>query len=226
MKKKFNIYCGLLISAIIFGIGIHAFQLSSFMWYGIEAGVDAVIYEKNHPGTHVLDNTHPQNTMTSIELFPKHLLTGTNDSILNKKTGNMVGIQPLHVIATPNDATHINRNTFMGFIGWIEMALMVVFWIAFIKFIITVNKGQLFERKMEKQMEWGGWSVFGIYILELASVFINYFLNVQEFDFADFDIAIYQVPEPSLLYSAFGMLLLGQIFRIGRKMKEEQELTI
>ena len=34
------------------------------------------------------------------------------------------------------------------------------------------------------------------------------------------------MPDIALLYSGLGMLLMGQIFKIGRQMKEEQELTI
>ena len=49
---------------------------------------------------------------------------------------------------------------------------------------------------------------------------------VQTFEFADYNHMITQFPDSALLYSAFGMLLMGQIFKIGRQMKEEQELTI
>jgi hypothetical protein len=51
-------------------------------------------------------------------------------------------------------------------------------------------------------------------------------MNVQTFEFADYNQLIMQTPDTALLYSAFGMLLMGQIFKIGRTMKEEQELTI
>jgi hypothetical protein len=79
---------------------------------------------------------------------------------------------------------------------------------------------------METQLAWGGWSVFGMYVLGWATQLTNYILNVQTFEFADYNQMIMQYPDTALLYSAFGMLLMGQIFKIGRQMKEEQELTI
>jgi hypothetical protein len=65
-----------------------------------------------------------------------------------------------------------------------------------------------------------------MYILGWVTVLINHFMNVQTFEFADYNQLIMQTPDTALLYSAFGMLLMGQIFKIGRTMKEEQELTI
>jgi hypothetical protein len=79
---------------------------------------------------------------------------------------------------------------------------------------------------MEKQLTWGGWAVLGMYILGWVTVLINHLMNVQTFEFADYNQLIMQTPDTALLYSAFGMLLMGQIFKIGRTMKEEQELTI
>ena len=63
-------------------------------------------------------------------------------------------------------------------------------------------------------------------VLGWVGTLYNYFCNVEVFDFEAYDITILQTPDLTLLYSAFGMLLVGQFSKIGRTMKEEQELTI
>jgi hypothetical protein len=111
-------------------------------------------------------------------------------------------------------------------IGYFNWVFLIIFWIAFIKLIIAVNKGRIFEKSMETQLAWGGWAVFGMYVLGWVTQLTNHIMNVQAFEFADYNQMIMQYPDTALLYSAFGMLLMGQIFKIGRQMKEEQELTI
>ena len=106
------------------------------------------------------------------------------------------------------------------------MIFIIIFWISFIKLIIGVNKGRIFEQRTESLLAWGGWSVFAMYILNWTEVLVNHFTNVAEFEFSEYNMIILNMPDTALLYSAFGMLLMGQIFRIGREMKEEQELTI
>ena len=111
-------------------------------------------------------------------------------------------------------------------IGHLSFALIIVFLVAFIKLVISVNKGRIFEKSMETQLAWGGWAVLGMYLLNWVGTLYNYVLNVQEFEFEAYRLEILQMPDIALLYSGLGMLLMGQIFKIGRNMKEEQELTI
>jgi hypothetical protein len=165
--------------------------------------------------------------MTPVEMMPKvdYLMEmKTGDSIVNLKTGEKMPMMTLQGIVLPENGS--NRMVVMQGVGHLCFALIIVFLVAFIKLIISVNKGRIFEKSMETQLAWGGWTVFAMYVLGWASTLYTYFLNVQEFEFEVYDLCIVQMPDIALLYSAFGMLMVGQIFKIGRKMKEEQELTI
>ena len=148
----------------------------------------------------------------------------TGDSIVNEKTGEKMPLQTVVGIVWTKDAG--NRMWILSGIGHISWLFIIIFWVAFIKLIIAVNKGRIFEKSMETQLAWGGWSVFGMYVLGWVTELTNHILNMQTFEFADYNHMIIQFPDTALLYSAFGMLLMGQIFKIGRQMKEEQELTI
>ena len=163
------------------------------------------------------------NEMAPVEMMRKNPLEIT-DSIVNEKTGEKMGFMPVVGVVWSKDAG--NRMQIIQTIGYFNWVFMIIFWIAFIKLIIAVNKGRIFEKSMETQLAWGGWSVFGMYVLGWVTQLTNHFLNVQTFEFADYNHMITQFPDSALLYSAFGMLLMGQIFKIGRQMKEEQELTI
>ena len=224
MKKKFNLYCGLLIAAIVFGIGLTMIQTGYYMYSGGKAGWE--LAKNDHMNGVQRDPMWAfkmVNEMAPVEMMQKNPLE-IPDSIVNEKTGEKMPLMTVVGVVWSKDAG--NRMQILQGIGYISWVFLVIFWIAFIKLIIAVNKGRIFEKSMETQLAWGGWSVFGMYVLGWATQLTNYILNVQTFEFADYNQMIMQYPDTALLYSAFGMLLMGQIFKIGRQMKEEQELTI
>ena len=224
MKKRFNLYCGLLIAAIVFGIGLTMIQTGYYMYSGGKAGWE--LAKNDHMNGVQRDPMWALkmvNEMAPVEMMRKNPLE-IPDSIVNEKTGEKMPLMTVVGVVWSKDAG--NRMQILQGIGYLSWVFLVIFWIAFIKLIIAVNKGRIFEKSMETQLAWGGWSVFGRYVLGWATQLTNYILNVQTFEFADYNQMIMQYPDTALLYSAFGMLLMGQIFKIGRQMKEEQELTI
>ena len=224
MKKKFNLYCGLLIAAIVFGIGLTMVQTGYQMYTGGKAGWELAKKEQaNGVKRDPFWGMKMINEMAPVQMMRKNPLEIT-DSIVNEKTGEKMGFMPVVAVVWSKDAG--NRMQMIQTIGDFNWVFIIIFWIAFIKLIIAVNKGKIFEKSMETQLAWGGWSVFGMYVLGWVTQLTNHFLNVQTFEFADYNHMIIQFPDTALLYSAFGMLLMGQIFKIGRQMKEEQELTI
>ena len=224
MKKKFNLYCGLLIAAIVFGIGLTMFQSGYQMYYGGKKGWE--LAKNDHANGVQRDPMWALkmvNEMAPVEMMRKNPLE-IPDSIVNEKTGEKMPLMTVVGVVWSKDAG--NRMYILSGIGQINWVFIIIFWVAFIKLIIAVNKGRIFEKSMETQLAWGGWAVFGMYVLAWVTQLTNHILNVQTFEFAEYDQMIIQYPDTALLYSAFGMLLMGQIFKIGRQMKEEQELTI
>lgn len=225
MKKKFNLYCGLLIAAIVFGIGLTMVQTGYQMYSGGKTGWELAKHDKEMGVKR--DPFWALNMvsgMVPVEMMRKNPLEMTGDSIMNEKTGEKMPLQTVVGIVWTKDAG--NRMYILSGIGQIGWVFIIIFWVAFIKLIIAVNKGRIFEKSMETQLAWGGWAVFGMYVLGWVTQLTNHILNMQTFEFAEYDHVITQFPDTALLYSAFGMLLMGQIFKIGRQMKEEQELTI
>lgn len=225
MKKKFNLYCGLLIAAIVFGIGLTMFQTGYQMYTGGKAGWE--LAKSDHEKGVKRDPFWAYKLvqgMVPVEMMRKNPLEMTGDSIVNEKTGEKMPLQTVVGIVWSKDAG--NRMQIIQSIGYFNLVFIIIFWVAFIKLIIAVNKGRIFEKSMETQLAWGGWAVFGMYVLGWVTELTNHILNMQTFEFAEYDQVITQFPDTALLYSAFGMLLMGQIFKIGRQMKEEQELTI
>ena len=228
MKKKFNLYCGLLIAAIVFGIGVHMFETGYHMVRGGMAGIEAAKKErKMGKQKNPFENFQRAYRITPVEMMPKidYLMElNAGDSIVNLKTGEKMPMMTMQGIVLPENGS--SRMVVMQSVGHLCFALIIVFLVAFIKLIISVNKGRIFEKSMETQLAWGGWAVVAMYVLGWVGTLYQYIQNVQDFEFEAYNLEILQMPDIALLYSGLGMLLMGQIFKIGRTMKEEQELTI
>lgn len=227
-SKKFNIYCGMLMVAILFGMGIGSYVHIYSFWAGMKSGGNAVIEAKRHQDQpEKMEHLKRINNVTGIEIFPKDIMMRTGDSIVNTKTGEKMPLVTLHGMVMPEESKyHATRQRITMGMGFFVFALTIAFWTIFIRLIISVNKGRIFEKSMERRFAHCGWLVLGIYVSQWVAVLTDYFYNRKEFEFEAYNQLILETPESALLYSAFGMLLIGQICKIGRLLKEEQELTI
>ena len=134
MKKKFNLYCGLLIAAIVFGIGISMFQTCYSMYTGGKAGIELA---KSDRETGVKRDPfwalNMMNQMVPVEMMRKNPLEMSSDSIVNLKTGEKMPIQTVVGIVWTKDAG--NRMMILSSIGHFNWIFLVVFFVAFIRYV-------------------------------------------------------------------------------------------
>ena len=184
MKKKFNLYCGLLIVAIVFGVGLNMFKMGYQMYQGGKAGYNMAKKERQMGvNRDPMEGVRRIYKMAPVEMMPKgEYLMGLNsgDSIVNLKTGEKMPMMTVMGIVMPENG--INRMGVLQGISYLNTALVIVFFVAFIKLVISVNKGRIFEKSTEIQLAWGGWSVFAMYLTGWVVELYNYFVNVQELD--------------------------------------------
>ena len=219
MNKKFNLLCLIMLLAVFFSIFVPmATTFSTGFVHGWASEDDSRV--GIHPITGV---------MNSVEMLPRQALKVFHDSIYNKKTNEMEGIQIFHCLV---HSPKVNRGDFpvystvVTLSGLALLVLSILFLVVFIKIILAVNKGKIFDAKMEKRMAQCGFLLIGCYGLSWLNTYLQYAHNKCLYDFDNYNICILQHPNAAYLLGGIGLLLVGQIFKIARKMKEEQELTI
>lgn len=113
MKKKFNLYCGLLIAAIVFGIGLTMFETGYRMYQSGKKGWE--LAEKDHMTGVKRDPSwgiNLMNRLTPVEMMPKgELLIGmnVNDSIVNLKTGEKMPMMTVQALVLPENGQNRMR---------------------------------------------------------------------------------------------------------------------
>ena len=87
--------------------------------------------------------------------------------------------------------------------------------ISFVRFILNVNRNQVFVWENVRLLRWTGW---GIVITVVACVFYELFVNVSV-------ATVYTEYMDVAVFGVFS-LITSEVFAIGLKLKEEQDLTI
>ena len=213
MKTKFTIYCVLLALVYVCNCCI------TFDWSDVEhqeqfnegykAGREHSGFSDNVPYTMTEANT-----------------SVTNDSVYNKKSGTMFPVK--------SDSFEVKIQSDYASLD-ILLSLLLVFIpiyaiITFIKFFISVYKGNVFDSKTENRARILGIAQILISLIDyIYSALIvkeaNNTIDIEGYEINS-DVLGISVSSNPTLYIGFILLILSEVFRMARKLKEEQEFTI
>lgn len=217
MKKKFNFYCVLMLVVLFLSAVVPvAFSFTK----GFSAGWESTDNE----------NARIEGIVNTVQILPKGMpMFEYHDSLYNNVTQQMEGVNPLLVIVNSKTLSrddYAAYNATMTISGLVKFVAAIVFVVFFIKIILAVRKGRIFDILMEKRLTWCGSILVLYYAIDWLITCVQYHHNLQLYDFEHYLVTINEYPECSVVISGISMLLIGQIFKIARRMKEEQELTI
>ncbi|WP_018464526.1 DUF2975 domain-containing protein [Segatella paludivivens] len=223
MKRKFNIYCILLLLAIAFGFCLNIYHNADDIALGFK--------DANHSVEAQESFDEGKTNMKQISYIN---LKAKNDNkfltaVKNNVTGQMDSIQVGRVrIATSagNNGHTLLSLIIETFTVPLYLCCAIGFWVIFIKIILAVNKGKAFDKKTDWKIKLMGIFSIGLYLAEWGLTCVNYLESSKMYKISGYDISFNHYPSCYLLYLGIGMLIISQLLTIGRKIKEEQELTI
>lgn len=213
MKTKFTIYCVLLALVYVCNCCItldrsdieHQEQYND----GYKAGYEHTGYPISVPYTMTKANT-----------------SVTNDSVYNKKSGTMLPAK------SDSFEVKIQSYSFVTdiLLGFLLTFIQIYAIITFIKFFISVYKGNVFDSKTENRARILGIAQILISLIDyIYSALIvkeaNNTIDIEGYEINS-DVFGISVSSNPTLYIGFILLILSEVFRMARKLKEEQEFTI
>lgn len=216
MKKRLNILC--LMVFVVMAIGILPFAYA--MGVGFQAGTSGDYQENDVPEIEQVVNAE------SVHLMPARLEGLTMGSIHNEVTGQEVSIWPERVMVNmpidyPGWFTVMNTVT-----QWLVYVVLIVIMVLFLKIIVRVNKGRVFEWKNVRLLRWLGGIVLGSSILTTVLQIYGASIIGQQFAVKGFAPDYFSYISVMELTVGLVALIVAEIFAVGLKMKEEQDLTI
>lgn len=216
MKKRLNLICLGIVLAVLVSM---SFLFSTF-YYGFKAGIDA--YEQGAAGVEKLDVTYKM-----IGTMPTDVITNETATAINEKDGSTVSILPfISMIGIPNEKADATDSIFLSLLDWMVMICCIYAIVQFVKMIRNIHRNIIFDWANVKRLRRLGFSLILCFCCSLVTFAINNHLVSQVISLKDCDFSIaFQFSDPTLLIG-FTSLLFAEIFAIGLKMKEENDLTI
>lgn len=160
-----------------------------------------------------------------------YIMTGnntseSNDSVYNKKSGTMLPLHSDSFIVKVQSKSHTLYFLFVFLITIIQLYAIITF----IKFFISVYKGNVFDSKTENRARILGIAQILISLIDyIYSALIvkeaNTTIDIEGYEINS-DVFGISVSSNPTLYIGFILLILSEVFRMARKLKEEQEFTI
>ncbi len=216
MKKRLNLICLGIVLAVLVSM---SFLFSTF-YYGFKAGIDA--YEQGAAGVEKLDVTYKM-----IGTMPTDVITNETATAINEKDGSTVSILPfISMIGIPNEKADATDSIFLSLLDWMVIICCIYAIVQFVKMIRNIHRNIIFDWANVKRLRRLGLSLILCFCCSLVTFAINNHLVSQVISLKDCDFSIaFQFSDPTLLIG-FTSLLFAEIFAIGLKLKEENDLTI
>lgn len=215
MKKRLNIFCACMIAAFLLSVSGNVYLIIEMFINGVEVGMKAAQGEITEI---------PQYKM--VHVLPTDMME-TTGTVTNLKDGRQLAVKPITAfIKCPYPHSSHGFEVLQGLIGFIVIIGFVYATVYFAKLMIHINRNIVFDWINVKHLRRVGWSLTGMCVLSFISVWISNHQLAQYIELAGSKLNILVAFSDSTLILGFIALLASEVFAIGLRLKEENELTI
>ena len=211
MKQKINFICVLIFIAVTASLSLRLYE-------SVTVSLQAI---------NIMDklNYNEDDVFTVVSIKP-NTNTFVADSIYNNKTKSYIPIQHREIIAQSQSQTD---SEFLSPIVAILIAiiiLMIYTLVCFIKLIKNINRTEIFSWSNVSLLRRIGVSIIGLFIANLLLSFTNLLQLQKEFSFNSYHLGWNDNADMLQIIIGLVCFLFAEIFAMGLKIKEEQDLTI
>ena len=208
-KRRINILCALLI--LLFSVVV-----GDVAYHGLAGGFST--FNKHKKGYIASSD------LSHIKVTPVPCYT-CPDTIRESRTGDALPYRMDQISIVTNPSGEISLFVLlMVLITPVLIFYLVRAVIQFYYFIRDVKRGKIFISENVKRLRIGGWTLFSL------GLFTNLFRLIEYWEVRNLQIPGYQIESFDIQYRSFALvillLLFAEIFALGVKMREEQELTV
>lgn len=217
MTRKFNFYCILLLIAVAFSLSSAAVDFVKGFKQGL-ADANVMVQDQQRGCSYESYDLNLQsNNPARRELAMVNQATGQTDSLRISEVTAWIA----------TDAQHEKS-------GWallgecvVLLAMLgcfLVFWVVFVRLVLAVNRGDNFNASVVRSLRLMGWLILAIYAGEWLA---HLFGMPPAVDYEGYTVTSSSIDcDNMLLVVGIGLQVVSQLFAVGQKMKEENDLTI
>lgn len=220
MKKKLNLICILLFCAL-------GLSLSLNILSGVEGTNEAwkVIRKEEATSDTSEKKAYVSDLYAIVRLIPNE--PGTYpDSIYNEKSDMWMPVQYNEIITRVEKEFSKGHLILILILLLTSLAAMIMAFLSFVKLIRNINRSYIFEWANVKNLNHLGIAFLVIFTINLVFNYFNYSSLLDQVSIQGYKIDWTSAIQTSNLVIGLAALMVAEIFAIGLRLKEEQDLTI
>lgn len=221
MKRRLNILCVI----VILVLGYSVVEATYYLVVGVKAGVEAGV----SAGTSV-DRQREVMNLKYINLMPENLATGTGDffmdSVYNEKSGKYVPASYGSLIASIDTGSTVSGRLTSTFLNLIHFGVSIWAIVLFIRLVIAINKSDIFNWKNVRRLRRLGLALIISFFVIFLSAYFTFREVGEVFSVPGYKLSFSDMVNTTTLVLGISTLIVAEVFAIGLRMKEEQDLTI
>ena len=225
MKRRLNLLC-LIVFLVLGGM---LFKTGYDFGFGIYTGLQ--VAKENMTELKAIKNKGKQpvvffsNDFKEVDLIPSRAIYRP-DSILNEKTGQIVPIMYVRAMVDTGKRITTGGYIIQAVLMIISAVSIILALVYFVKLIVSINKMIIFDWINVKRLRRIGFALLAFFLSSFIPQFINYFAAIGNIKLENYVLMPTLDMNLSNLFLSLSCLMVAEIFAIGLKMKEEQDLTI
>ncbi|MDR0896117.1 MAG: DUF2975 domain-containing protein [Prevotellaceae bacterium] len=217
MKRRLNILCVFVLLVLAYSLIETLYWVGLGMSAGISAGMNDVERKAAKAGSIEL-----------VYLMPERIFNGgqLSDSVYNSKSGSYVSALHTQMLV------HIDTNPPIGaelstmLLSVIDLIVSAWAVIMFIRLVIAINQSDIFSWKNVKRLRRLGYLLLIAFGCSTLSAFIGLYNFAKIFAVPGYSFVWTELVAVTNLLLGLSALIVAEVFAIGLRMKEEQDLTV
>lgn len=231
MKRRLNILCIIVMLVLSYSVLESLYYLGIGVSLGVKTGIEMAENMKktgNKSARHA--NYNEVTNMKYVALIP-HFLTEKGgellgDSVYNEKTGKFVPVMYGTLAVGIETQEGVASKIFSGLSQLLHFIAIAWSIVLFIKIIVAINRSDIFNwRNVRRLRRLGGILVIG-FGCSLLSDYLSLCSLRQVLSLSNYDLILSDMVSTTTLVLGLSGLIVAEVFAIGLKMKEDQDLTI
>ncbi|NDV82203.1 DUF2975 domain-containing protein [Bacteroides sp. 51] len=221
MKTKLNILCILILVAVGFSIAEAIYRSYDTFLPDFKKGFTEAL------SVYTQDTVPVDNIQRLFVDLAANTYEVYTDSVYNAKTDKWM---PAEICSVVVKVSHSDvpwwREALLGFgalVACIAGILQIVF---FFRLVSAINKSIIFEWDNVIKLRTIGWSMLVFFLAYALCAYADYAAITSIADIPNYKITTEEVFDFYQLILGLGVLVIAEVFAIGIRLREEQELTI
>lgn len=220
MKRRLNILCVLVILTLSYSV----LEVGYYLFIGFRAGLETATDEQTHLG-----EVNKIKDMKTIHLLPDGIsIEGGEllcDSVYNAKSG---AYEPAAFATLCVSVPVLSRwtNFWIGVLTIIRLICLFKAMFFFIRLVVDINRSQIFCWKNVSRLRRLGILLLVSFGCCCLSEYLNLRVMQEVFELPGYAISMREALPDTIPVLGLCALIVAEVFAIGLKMKEEQDLTI